>query len=87
MSTDNEISHTYRTKVVGVTHKNSDGKSRQMLVSRLKRNQVLSLVRELGNEFDKWAVAVLDTHGNQLVYLPAGDALCVEKSLCGSCAA
>jgi len=75
MATELEIIQTYRTKIVGVTHENPDGKNRQALLKRLKPNQRLNLRREPENTYDRWAVAVFDPQGKQLGYLPSDDAL------------
>src|SRR5260370_12014420 len=63
----------FRTTIAGVTKQNSDGTDRQKLVKLLKRGETLSLVREPNNPYDKYAIAVFRTSGEQLGYLHAGD--------------
>ena len=65
----------FRTKLVGVTHENQDGKNRQKLIKKLKPGQRLTLKREPNNQFDKDAIGVFGFSGDQLGYLPGGDTL------------
>jgi HIRAN domain-containing protein len=58
-----------RTKVVGVTKKNSDGQDRQDIVAGLDEGDWLSLVREPENPRDPNAIAVRTTNGDQVGYL------------------
>ena len=64
---------TFRTALAGVTFSNADGTSRQELVRRLRSSETLRLVREPDNTYDRFAVAVFNSSGAQLGYLPAGD--------------
>ena len=60
----------YDTKVVGVSHDNSDGSSRQEIISReVEENDSLSLMLDQANEFDQNAVKVLSKDGNQIGFL------------------
>ena len=64
---------SFRTRIAGVTKRNSDGTDRQALIRKLRRGEELKLVREPHNPYDKYAVAVLRSSGEQLGYVPAGD--------------
>lgn len=59
----------FHTKVVGVTHRNSDGTDRQRLLKKCKRRERLVLVRETNNPHDSNAVKVCRSNGGQLGYL------------------
>lgn len=59
------------TKIAGVTHRNSDGSSRQANIEKLSPRDPLVLKREPSNKADPNAIAVLDTYGRQLGYLNA----------------
>lgn len=63
----------FRTTIAGVTKQNRDGTDRQILVKTLRPGEELNLVRELENPYDKYAVAVFRSTGEQLGYVPAGD--------------
>jgi hypothetical protein len=63
----------FKTKIRGVTYKNTDGTDRQELVKMLAQGEILRLVREPENPYDKWAIAVYNSEGKQLGYLPKGD--------------
>ncbi len=71
------------TKVKGVTFDN-----RQNLISRLKPNQSLKLIREKDNAFDEYAVAVYSNEG-QIGYVPKeiskNVAIYLDKELVVSC--
>ena len=60
---------TFRTKVVGVTHQNADGSSRQEILPTCKRNESLILVREPDNSYDRLAIQVRRRNGEMLGYL------------------
>jgi HIRAN domain len=64
---------TFRTTIAGVTKQNPDGTERQALIKTLSRGEAVRLVREPNNPYDKYAVAVFRTSGEQLGYIPAGD--------------
>lgn len=50
---------TIKTKIVGVTYKNSDGSSRQDIIrNRITEGQWLALIREPENPFGKTSIAV-----------------------------
>ena len=61
------------TKVVGVTHKNGDGTSRQKILKKMRREgregETVYLEHEPDNPFDENAVKVLNTDSEQLGYL------------------
>lgn len=72
------MSHVdFHTKIVGVSHPNPDGTSRQDLIEELEDlvaqqgSVTLTLMREALNPHDTHAVAVLDPKGRQLGYLAA----------------
>ena len=64
------------TKVVGVTHKNADGSSRQRILKRMRReerdHERVDLEHEPENPYDENAVKVLNSDGEQLGYLERG---------------
>lgn len=61
------------TKVVGVTHSNDDGSSRQKILKRMKetaqKGDRIELRREPDNPHDKNAIAVYNKDGEQLGYV------------------
>ena len=57
------------TKVVGVSHKNSDGSYRKKIIRRCRVHEELQLVPEPDNPFDSNTVAVCRANGAQLGYL------------------
>lgn len=61
------------TKIVGVTHSNDDGSSRQKILKRMKetaqKGDLLELRREPDNPHDKNAIAVYNKDGEQLGYI------------------
>ncbi len=66
-------SQGFRTSLSGVTHSNSDGLNRQQLLRKLRKGQVVKLVREPKNPHDKHAIAVLNSKNQIIGYIPAGD--------------
>ena len=62
-----------RTKIVGVTHPNSDGTSRRKILKRMRREEceyeAVYLEPEPDNPYDKNAVKVLNIMGEQIGYL------------------
>ncbi|HXM81242.1 MAG TPA: HIRAN domain-containing protein [Burkholderiales bacterium] len=64
---------TFRTTVAGVTHQNADGTDRQAILKALRPGEELRLEHDAGNPYDKFAVAVFRTTGEQVGYVPAGD--------------
>jgi len=56
-------------KIAGVTHNNPDGVSRQEILARMMRWEVVDLVREPGNPHDPNAVAIFGGMG-QIGYVP-----------------
>jgi len=61
-------SQSFHTKIVGVTHDNDDGSSRQRFIRKLRVGQRLKLIRDPGNGYDRNAIAVFDRR-RQLGYL------------------
>jgi len=60
----------YESKVVGVSHANADGTSRQEIIRReVAEDDTLFLELEPENEFDPNAVKVLSRERNQIGYL------------------
>jgi hypothetical protein len=53
------------TRIAGVTYE-----GRQTVVSKLLRKEIVMLVREPKNEYDANAIAVTNTLGEQLGYIP-----------------
>jgi hypothetical protein len=62
----------FHTKVVGVTHRNSDGTDRQKIIRNCRVFETLVLDHEEKNPHDPNAVRVLRGNGQQLGYLNAG---------------
>ena len=62
------IKHFF-TKVVGVTHRNDDGTSRQAIIRRCSQLEQLDLVRQKDNPHDPNAMMVCQSSGEQLGYL------------------
>ena len=61
---------SFFTKIVGVSFDNSNGSSRQDLITSLEGLPCpLTLNREHGNPHDENAIAVMDSHGRQLGFL------------------
>ena len=67
------VSRSFRTKVVGVTHKNDDGSDRQKIISKCKVGDSLLLQRDYDNEYDEHAIAVLRTTTNEQLGFIARD--------------
>lgn len=64
-----ETVHHFFSKVVGVTHPNADGSSRQSAISQAQPGEPLALVFEDENPYSRNAVAVCRANGQQLGYL------------------
>ena len=62
---------TFFTKIVGVSHRNPDGSSRQDLLARCTVGEHVHLVREPRNKHDANAIAVELQGGDSLGYLKA----------------
>lgn len=58
-----------QTKVKGVTYNNSDGTSRQTIISRLTLSSPISLKRDYANLYDPNAVMVVTEAGDQIGFL------------------
>lgn len=65
------MSKSYKVSIKGVSHKNTDGSSRQGYIKTLKIGDKVNLLAEPMHIFDRWAVAVLTTSGKQIGYLPS----------------
>ena len=62
---------SFYTKVVGVTHGNPDGSSRQEIILNCQVGERLHLVREPENRHDPSAIKVCRESGEQLGYISA----------------
>jgi hypothetical protein len=69
------------TKVVGDSHVNDDGSSRQEIITRCKPGDALTLKSEPHNQYDPNAVAVLTRNGEQIGYLSRDRALFLKPYL------
>ena len=70
MGLPEEFGKQYSIKVVGVTFSNPDGTNRQAILKKCSPGQVVELLAEPNNQFDKTAIAVLTSSGEMLGYLP-----------------
>tara|TARA_R110001592_G_scaffold326629_2_gene607503 strand:+ start:787 stop:1536 length:750 start_codon:yes stop_codon:yes gene_type:complete len=61
----------FKSKIVGVTFNNEDGSSRQEIIERTKINSKIYLVRDYENEFDIFAIKVLNENKEQIGFLPS----------------
>lgn len=59
------------TKVVGVTYKNEDGASRQMILRDCFEGDKLTLVRQPDNPKDSDAIAIFTKFGEQIGFIPS----------------
>jgi hypothetical protein len=64
------MGRTFRTKVAGVTHNNSDGTSRQDILRKCTNGEYLLLQRDYDNAFDEYAIAVLRETKEQIGFIP-----------------
>ena len=71
---------TIRFPVVGVSHRNNDGSSRQSIIGTMKRGDVLQLRREPDNPYDPSAVAVDHANG-QIGYVSRARARVISEML------
>lgn len=60
----------FRTKIAGIIHNNSNGKSRQEILRKCSVGESLVLQRDYGNTFDEYAIAVLRKTGEQIGFVP-----------------
>lgn len=67
---DAEVRHFF-TKVVGVTHRNDDGGSRQRIIQDCRARERLILEHDADNPVDPNAVRVCRENGDQLGFLRA----------------
>lgn len=65
------MSQTFTVRLRGSSYSNPDGTDRQMLLAKLRGGDSLQLRAEPDNPHDRFAVAVLNSEGNQLGYLPS----------------
>lgn len=72
----------FTVSITGISHDNPDGTNRQKILSRSKEGEIVNLVRERDNQFDKSAVGVLNQKGEMIGYLPKGDRLSMHLD-CG----
>ncbi|MEQ9304364.1 MAG: HIRAN domain-containing protein [Marinoscillum sp.] len=72
----------YESKVVGVSHSNPDGTSRQTIIkNEVAEDDALFLELEPDNEFDPNAIKVLSKNKNQIGYLKSDLAEKVKPAL------
>ena len=64
----------FYTKVVGVSHRNSDGSSRQRALKGCRQGMALQLIPEPNNPYDSDAIAVMTEAGNQIGYIASDTA-------------
>jgi hypothetical protein len=62
----------FYTKVVGTTHRNDNGSSREEIIAGCSVGEPLLLVHDPKNRYDHRAVMVLRISGEQLGFLRAG---------------
>lgn len=65
---------TYKTKVVGVTKTNPDGRRRQEIIKWLRPLDKIELVREPSNAYDVNAIKVISSKGQQIGYIDSNRA-------------
>jgi hypothetical protein len=63
----------FALSLAGVTRRNEDGESRQSILKYCSDGQPVLLARDLDNELDRFAIAVLTATGTQIGWIPAGD--------------
>ena len=68
-------SRSFRLAVVGESHDNEDGTSRQQIIRGCRAGEPIRLVLEPYNPYDKRAVKVCRQSGEQVGYLPRGHGL------------
>jgi tetratricopeptide (TPR) repeat protein len=65
------VSNTYLVGVRGESHNNNDGSSRQEIIKDLRKGQILTLVADPLNQYDRYAVGVFTSEGKQIGFLPS----------------
>ena len=65
------MSRSYKVSIKGVSYKNTDGSYRQDYIKNLQIGEKVHLVAEPMHTYDRWAVAVFTTGGQQIGYLPS----------------
>ena len=68
------IRRSFCLRVVGVTHKNEDGTSRQEIIRNCSEGESIRLVPEPDNRYDQYAIKVCRANGEQLGYIDSADA-------------
>ena len=68
------VERTFRSAVAGEAQQNEDGTDRQSLIAECHVGQPVELRRESDNPYDRWAIAIINSVGQKLGYIPAGDA-------------
>lgn len=63
------------TKIVGVTQKNDDGADRQKILKKCKKGELVTLIRDPKNAYDKNAIKICRESGGQLGWIDAGLAI------------
>jgi len=71
----------YKTSVAGVSFANDDGASRQAIIENLKVGETLELIPEPSNKFDKYAVKVMTSNGEQIGYMPSRSAEVISDKI------
>jgi len=56
--------------IAGASYKNNEGVLRQELIKNLKCGEILALIPELSNKFSDHAIAVVNSNGDNLGYVP-----------------
>ena len=64
------MGRTFRTKIAGIIHNNSNGTSRQEILRKCSVGESLLLQRDYGNTFDEYAIAVLRKTGEPIGFVP-----------------
>lgn len=70
MSNRDSPNHFY-CKAAGVSHANEDGTSRQSVIGRCNLGEPIALDHDESNAFDKYAVRLLRSNGDQIGFLPS----------------
>jgi len=64
------MGRTFRTKIAGIIHHNSNGTSRQEILRKCSVGENLVLQRDYGNAFDEHAITVMRKTGEQIGFVP-----------------
>jgi hypothetical protein len=60
----------FKSKVAGVTYENDNGSKRQEIIKNIRINSKVYLERDYENEFDVFAIKVLNKNKEQIGFLP-----------------